>query len=115
MAEDKVPVKTFEFRIRDNKPFTAACERALSDSRFVYNCALEQRIIYYRNMGKGTDLNRQSRELTEARKEIPELSDRLRAIQQDALERLDLAFDAFFRRLRNGETPGFPRFKSKER
>jgi putative transposase len=66
-------------------------------------------------MGKGTDLNRQSRELTEARKEIPELSDRLRAIQQDALERLDLAFDAFFRRLRNGETPGFPRFKSKER
>jgi putative transposase len=31
------------------------------------------------------------------------------------LKRLDLAFKAFFRRIRAGEEPGFPRFKAKER
>ena len=34
---------------------------------------------------------------------------------QDALTRLDLAFQAFFRRVRAGETPGYPRFRGKER
>ena len=32
-----------------------------------------------------------------------------------ALKDLDLAFQAFFRRLRNGQKPGFPRFKSARR
>lgn len=32
---------------------------------------------------------------------------------QQAVRRVDLAFRHFFRRLENGETPGFPRFKSK--
>jgi IS605 OrfB family transposase len=36
-------------------------------------------------------------------------------VQQDVLKRLDKAFDAFFRRVRNGETPGYPRFKSSDR
>src|SRR5581483_10710076 len=38
-----------------------------------------------------------------------------RDTQTDVLKRLDKAFDAFFRRVRNGETPGFPRFKGKDR
>jgi transposase len=41
---------------------------------------------------------------------LPEIKSVLRAIQSDALERLDEAFDAFFRRLQHGEKPGFPRF-----
>ncbi|MEU7742378.1 transposase [Nonomuraea sp. NPDC049158] len=31
--------------------------------------------------------------------------------QQQTLRRLDKAFEAFFRRIRNGEKPGYPRFK----
>ena len=34
---------------------------------------------------------------------------------QDVLRRLDKAFAAFFRRVSNGETPGYPRFKSTSR
>ncbi len=33
---------------------------------------------------------------------------------QPTLRRLDKAFGAFFRRVKKGETPGFPRFKSIE-
>jgi putative transposase len=36
-------------------------------------------------------------------------------VQQDVLKRLDKAFDAFFRRVKNGETAGYPRFKSGDR
>jgi putative transposase len=34
---------------------------------------------------------------------------------QQTLRRLDLAFQAFFRRVKAGQTPGFPRFKSSKR
>jgi putative transposase len=36
-------------------------------------------------------------------------------VLQDVLRRLDKAFAAFFRRLNNGEKPGYPRFKSTSR
>jgi putative transposase len=116
MANSKnTTVKTFEYRIRPNKQFIAACEKALDDSRFVYNCALEQRIRVYNACGKTISFYEQSRQLTEARNELPEINGVLRTIQIDALERLDEAFDAFFRRLKRGEKPGFPRFKGRDR
>jgi len=34
---------------------------------------------------------------------------------QQILRRLDLAFQAFFRRVKTGQTPGFPRFKASKR
>lgn len=108
--------KTFEYKIsRPTGEFVGACEQALNASRFVYNCALEQRIMHYRQTCKDISFYEQSRQLTEARKESPELRATLRTIQSDALERLDFAFDAFFRRLKNGEKPGFPRFKGRDR
>src|SRR5262245_34200886 len=112
---DDTIIKTFEYRIRPNKRFIAACEKALDDSRFVYNYALEQRIRVFDATGKSIGPYEQSRQLTEARKELPEIKNVLRTIQQDALERLDEAFDAFFRRLKLGQNPGFPRFKGRER
>jgi putative transposase len=36
-------------------------------------------------------------------------------VLQDVLNRLDKAFAAFFRRVRNGETPGYPRFQGRNR
>jgi putative transposase len=36
-------------------------------------------------------------------------------VRQDVLARLDTTYQAFFRRVANGEQPGFPRFHSKDR
>jgi putative transposase len=116
MADSKdTTIKTFEYRIRPNKKFIAACEKALDDSRFVYNSALEQRIRVFEATGKSIGLNEQSRQLTEARNALPEIKSVLRTIQRDALDRLDEAFDAFFRRLKAGQKSGFPRFKGRDR
>jgi len=34
---------------------------------------------------------------------------------RDPLRRLDRAFAAFFRRVKSGDTPGYPRFRSRRR
>ena len=113
-AADRILTKSFEFKIRPTREFVEAAERALDGSRLIYNCALDERITRYR-WGKPIGLVEQSFELTEARRELPEVRTVLRAIQSDALERLDLAFQAFFKRVKKGQSPGFPRFKSKTR
>ena len=49
------------------------------------------------------------------RAELPEYSALHSHVLQDVLARLDTTYQAFFRRLANGEQPGFPRFHGKGR
>jgi putative transposase len=107
-------IKTYEFKLRINKSFFEACERELEHSRQIYNAALAERISCYRITGASLSYKEQSRHLTEARS-LPEVKSHLRTIQQDALERVEEAFKGFFRRVKNGEKPRFPRFKGKDR
>ena len=115
MAASQNITKTFEYRIRPNRKFIAACERELEHSRQIYNAALAERIDCYKLTGRTLGFVEQSRHLTDARS-LPEVKDHLRTIQSDALERLDQAFKAFFKRVakRNGKA-GFPRFKGRDR
>src|SRR5262249_42747837 len=106
-------IKTYEFKLRVNKSFVEACEHELEHSRQIYNAALAERISCYRITGASLGYNEQLCQLTEARA-LPEVKSHLRTIQQDALERIDEAFKGFYRRLQNGEKPGFPRFKGKD-
>ncbi len=122
MAKTNTSTKTFQFKLRPNKAFVEACEKTLDECRFLWNCSLEQRISHHRQTlaltGKGESLNfyEQSRQLTEARAALPDTKSTLRSIQQDVLERLEAAFQAFFKRLKTpGVKAGFPRFKSKDR
>lgn len=58
----------------------------------------------------------QSRRLTELQEMTrPEYKEIRRAILTDVLQRLDKAFQAFFRRVKIGQTPGYPRFQGKGR
>src|SRR5215467_10061269 len=106
--------KTFEFKLRTNKSFVEVCEGELEHSRQIYNAALAERISCYQITGASLGYAEQSRHLTDART-LPEVKSHLRTIQQDALERVKEAFKGFFRRVKNGEKPGFPRFKGKDR
>jgi hypothetical protein len=64
LADSGYITKTFEYRLRTNKKFIAACEQTLDSARFVYNCALEHRIYIYRETGRGVTFYEQSRQLT---------------------------------------------------
>lgn len=81
----------------------------------LYNAALEERISAYQKHRKSISYYDQQNALPEikaARTEFVELGSH--ALQQ-TLRKLDLAFQAFFRRVKAGLTPGFPRFKSSAR
>jgi len=76
----------------------------------LYNAALEQRRAAWRRQRLSVTRTTQEKDLTALRAE-DETIRRLNAqSSQLTLKRLDLAFRAFFRRAKAGETPGFPRF-----
>jgi len=81
----------------------------------VYNAALEDRIHFYETEKKSLNFVTQCKQLTIWRAQNKELAGMNAQSLQVTLKRLDLAFQAFFRRVKNGETPGFPRFKSLQR
>jgi putative transposase len=93
---------------------TAHLEKMLDVSRQVYNAALEHRIGAYRRGARISGIA-QYREFTEIRREDARLQDVYREVIDAALHRLDLAYAAFFRRVKRGDTPGFPRFRSAHR
>jgi len=82
----------------------------------LYNAALEQRIDAYQKQKKSLSFSDQCKELTVLRGECEEYSDLNAQSCQVTLKRLDLAFQHFFRRVKQGQSKvGFPRFKSKDR
>jgi putative transposase len=81
----------------------------------VYNTALEERIRMYRDSAKSLGFADQCKELTAWRKQCAALAGVNAQSLQVTLKRLDMAYAAFFRRVKAGETAGFPRFKSLQR
>lgn len=81
----------------------------------LYNAALQERIEAFRKFGKPISYYDQQNVLPEIKAARPELVELGSHALQQTLRRLDLAFAAFFRRVKAGQTPGFPRFKSSAR
>ena len=90
----------------------------LDVTRQLYNAALQERRDAYRLRKVSLSAKHQYKQLTEMRK-IDRLDGRINAVYRECedavLHRLDLAFEAFFRRFKAGETPGYPRFKPASR
>jgi len=84
-------------------------------TRHLYNAALQERRDAWRSRGISITAKTQYAELTALRREDAGLASVYRECQDAILHRLELAMAAFFRRLRAGQTPGYPRFKSAAR
>lgn len=88
----------------------------LCKHRDLWNAALEERISAWQKAGKSIGYKAQCASLTQIRAELPEdWAVANCSSQQITLRRLDKAFSAFFRRVKAGQSPGFPRFKSLSR
>ena len=64
---------------------------------------------------KSLGYSAQAAELADIKAAYPAYQDIYSQVLQDVLRRLDKAFAAFFRRVRNGEKPGYPRFQGEGR
>ncbi|MDB5786731.1 MAG: putative transposase family, partial [Caballeronia mineralivorans] len=68
-----------------------------------------------RKAGKSISYYDQQNALPEIKAARPEFVELGSHALQQSLRKLDLAFQAFFRRIKAGQTPGFPRFKASQR
>lgn len=108
--------KTFKYRIEANKQTLQNAESWLSLCRFLYNCALEERISAYRCNHIGISRYKQQSELPALKEDFPEYKSVGSQCLQDVIGRLDKAYQSFFRRVKNGDNKvGFPRFKGRNR
>jgi putative transposase len=81
----------------------------------LYNAALEERISAWPKAGQSIRYAAQCASLATIRRDLPEWAQVNCFSQQMTLRRRDKAYAAFFRRVKHGEAPGFPRYKSQSR
>ncbi|MGD0331528.1 MAG: transposase [Nitrososphaeria archaeon] len=107
---------SYKFRIYPNKQQALQLTSVFNFCRFLYNCSLEERISFYTKYNKSLTYNMQAAELAEVKAAFPEEAEHIYSqTLQAVLKQLDSAYQGFFRRVKNGEDPGFPRFKNAER
>ena len=100
-------------RICPTKAQARQLDATLETCRLVYNSFVHWRTFEYDTTGKSVGRYEQETALTHWKKDHPELSEVHAHLLQNVAHRVDLAFRAFFRRVKAGETPGYPRLKGK--
>jgi putative transposase len=126
-------IKAYKYRIYGNKATTEKLDGVLHRCRELYNAGLQERRDAYEMMVKrhpnyyddearkqltrehAVGYYEQKRELVDIKELRPEYQDIASHVLQDVILRLKHAFDGFFRRVQNGEQPGYPRFQGRNR
>lgn len=105
--------RSYKFRLYPNREQEILIQKTFGCVRFVYNHFLDERIQQYSQAGKAPTRFQQDKSLTTLKKELEWLREPDKCALQEALKNLDAAYQNFFRRVKQGEKPGFPRFKCK--
>ncbi|WP_394339097.1 RNA-guided endonuclease InsQ/TnpB family protein [Methanoculleus sp. UBA430] len=103
-------VKAYRYRLYPTKKQVTCLKRTLDICRWVYINTLAMRKNTWET-DKQTSYFETKRQLPIWKREKPELKTVHSQVLQDVMKRVDLALQAFFRRVKNGENPGYPRFK----
>lgn len=112
--------KTYQVRAYTSSSGYDRIASVLLNCSQLYNAALEEWKSAYRHKGHSLSVSRskfdQIKEFTGVRNDDPEFWGAISVqIGRGVLTRLDRARQSFYRRVKNGETPGFPRFKPASR
>lgn len=125
-------MKAFKYRLYPNKEQAEKLQWVLDRCRELYNAALQERrdawqVVknspnYYdaemrKEKAREYSINyySQSAQIKEIKAIRPEYKDIHIAVIRDPLQRVQKAYQAFYRRVKAGQTPGHPRFQGKER
>ncbi len=107
--------QAYKFRLYPTRAQQAALVETLARVRELYNAALQERRDAYRMAGKSLNYYDQANELPAVKAARPEYRGIHSQVLQDVLRRVDKAFQAFFRRVKTGEKPGYPRYQGGDR
>ncbi|HEY5104806.1 MAG TPA: helix-turn-helix domain-containing protein, partial [Acidimicrobiales bacterium] len=104
--------RTFRYRLHPTYRQSQALLRQLDYQRELYNAALEERVGAWKRERRSVGYFDQCRTLSGLSVVRPEVVASGTVLCRGTLKRLDRSFAAFYRRVKHGESPGFPRFKS---
>ena len=106
--------RAYKFRLRPTRKQEAALDACLEDTRQLYNAALEERREAWRMGRHAVTFYSQDAQLREIRADDPERYGRWAfTCERAAIRRLDRAFQGFYRRVKAGQKPGYPRCKGR--
>ena len=105
---------SYKFRLYPTNAQKNQIARNFGCCRYVYNHFLAQKEEQYKETGKAPTRFQQDKALTTMKQELPWLKEADSTSLQAAIQDLDAAFQNFFRRVKCGEKPGYPRFKSRK-
>lgn len=104
---------SYKFRLYPNKEQKKQIGRTFGCCRFVYNHYLATRKDIYEQTGATLNYYACAKELTKLKEELAWLREVDSTALQSSLRDLDSAYQHFFQRVKRGEKPGYPRFKSR--
>ena len=107
--------KVFSYRLYPNKAQRARLESVLETARRFYNDCLGERKAVYETEGRTVGKTEQLRRVKVHKANNAFAADVHSHVLQVVVADLDKAYAAFFRRVKAGGKPGFPRFKGRNR
>lgn len=107
--------RAYVFRLRPTARQHVALAACVDSHRELYNAALQERRDAWAHSETRINYGDQSAQLSEIRSLRVDQGQWSFSSQQATLRRLNKAFAGFFRRVKAGQTPGYPRFKGKAR
>lgn len=110
-----MPIKTFAYRLYPTKLQKRLLEATVETCRRFYNDCLAERKNVYQSEQRTVSKIEQLRKVKVLKDTSPFAKNIHSHILQVVVADLDKAFRAFFRRVKSGEKPGYPRFKGRDR
>ncbi|MDE2095679.1 MAG: transposase [Patescibacteria group bacterium] len=107
--------RAYKFRLFTNANQERELGIMLESHRRLYNTCLDQRKTTYQTEQRSVKYTEQSARFKEQRSINPYFARLNFSSAQATMRRLDRAYQAFFRRVKAGDKPGYPRFKGRNR
>jgi putative transposase len=108
-------IKSYKYRLYPTTTQRTALNTMLDACRWAYNKTLEVRKQAWEERRESVSLYDTIKMLPGWKTEHEWMRQANAEALQNACVRVDLAFQAFFRRVKAGETPGYPRFRGRHR
>lgn len=104
---------SYKFRLYPNEEQEILIKKTFGCCRYIYNRCLAERIDKYKTDKQTVSRFQQDKQLTEWKNDLLWLKEVDSTALQSAIQNLDMAYQNFFRNIKQGGKAGFPKFKSK--
>jgi putative transposase len=108
-------VRVYKYRLYPRKGQEKNLYRVLGACRNLYNMGLAERSLAYKHEGRNVKQAELENLAKHYRATFPYAQQMFSQTAQSVVKQVDLALQAFFRRVKAGEKAGYPRFKARQR